>query len=173
MDQLLITLDDLKQYRPMADINLARVDTYIREAQDNDLKEFIGPALYYDLLVNGSTTANRDLLNGKVYTITGSTPLTIKYNGLVPVIVYYALARIIVNNQANITSFGVVNKTTGQSTPVDAATIKQMVTELRSMAVSYQNEAEKFLDYNYTSYPLWNYNTRTREQSTGFQFFKL
>ena len=157
----------------MADINLARVESYIREAQDNDLKEFIGPALYYDLLINGDTTANRDLLNGKVYTIAGSTPLTIKFNGLVPVIVYYSLARIIINNQANITSFGVVSKTTGQSTPIDAATIKQMVTELRSIAVSYQNEAEKFLNYNSTSYPLWNYNTNTCERSTGFQFFKL
>lgn len=173
MDQLLITIEDIKQYRPMADITLARVDSYIREAQVNDLKEFLGAPLYYDLLVNGTTTENRDLLNGKVYTIPGSVPITIPFNGLVPIIVYHSLARIVINNQANITSFGVVSKTTGQSQPIDSSTLKQMVTELRSIAVSYQNEAEKFLNANASSYPLWNYNTNTCEQSTGFQFFKL
>jgi len=61
MDSLLITLEDLKQYRPMADINLARVESYIREAQDNDLKEFIGPALYYDLLINVDTIIMQSL----------------------------------------------------------------------------------------------------------------
>lgn len=170
-DKLLISIEDIKNYRPMADIIQTRIDPYIQEAQMNDLKPFLGEPLYRDILTNTSSTLNQELLYGKNYI--DESGYTIVFNGLVPMLVYYSLARIISNNQINITSFGAVQKVNQSSTPLDIATIKMQVTELRANALSYQTEVKKFLDYYLSAYPLWSYNKACEVQGSGLKFFKL
>lgn len=170
-DKLLISIEDIKNYRPMADIIQTRIDPYIQEAQMNDLKPFLGDPLYLDLLTNTSTTENQDLLYGKNYT--DYSGYNIRFNGIIPMLVYFSLARIISNNQINITSFGAVQKVNQSSTPLDNSAIKMQITELRSNAISYQNEARTFLDINMATYPKWNYSRQAIDQSSGLKFFKL
>ncbi len=171
-EKLLITIKDIQEYRPMADLVEARVDPYIREAQVNDLREFLGSPLYYDLITNTDTPANQDLLRGKTYT-DPSTSKSIDFYGIVPMIVHYSLARIVMNNQINITSFGATSKIVPQSEPVSIERIKSLVTELNSIGVTYQNSAKKFLDDNLVTYPLWSTNTEYQSRETGMSFFKL
>lgn len=173
MDNLLITIKDIKEYRPMAELVPERVDSYIREAQMNDLKQFLGAPLYYDMLANINNTIYQDLLKGVASYTDPYTGNPIGYNGLIPILVYYSLARIIESNQVNITSYGVVRKNVQQSEPIDLKVIKEQITGLRSMAVSYQKEAERFLLGRLATYPLWNLTTNSTSINTGMKISRL
>ena len=64
----IITIQDIKEVRPLAQLDPQRVDPYINEAQENDLRPILGDALFYDFITNIDTTKYRELLNGKTYT---------------------------------------------------------------------------------------------------------
>lgn len=170
-DKLLITINDIKEYSPMAELSSIRVDSHIREAQMNDLKPFLGEPLYRDLITNTDTTANQELLKGKTYK--GIEGYNIDYNGLIPILVYYSLARIVANNQINITSYGVVRKKVDESDAVDAASLRFYITEKRSIATRYQKEAHDFLVQNIATYPLWQFNKVSENIKTGLNIFKV
>lgn len=167
-NNLLITIDDIREYRPVSMLDAKRVDPYILEAQENDLRPVLGDALYFDFLANIDTTKYRDLLNGKTYTINSNS---VDFPGIKPMLCYYSLARIVINNPLNITSYGVVQKTVNESQPVDSSTLGRLVTELRSVALSYQNRLKDFLSYNLTTYTLYNSRTTSETNSTGLNFF--
>ena len=178
MDKLLITQDDIKIYRPTAELDDARINPFIAEAQVSDLKPVLNPALYLDLLkkfddqLSSDYTKYNELLLGKEYTYQGQTIL---FDGVRPMLAYYALARFVVNNPVNITRFGIVTKTVNQSEPVDPAVLRGLVNELRSCAISYQNEVIRFLQANPTVYPLYNTGGESCNSSTqtSLNFFKL
>ncbi len=164
----LITIEDIKEVRPVAQLDPKRVDPYITEAQENDLRPILGDALFYDFVTNSSNTKYLDLLKGKVYTKGG---YTISFPGVKPMICYFALARITHNNAINLTSYGVVQKEMNGSQPVDQRLIGAMVTELRDVANSYQSRLIDFLKYNETTYPLFNASSNKDEQEFGLNFF--
>jgi hypothetical protein len=168
---LIISLADLQQYRPVGDLDNKRVDPYILEAQENDLRPILNDALYKDFVEKYSqaTTPNySELLNGKSWTYCGQT---VQFNGVKPMLCYYTLARIIANNQINIVPYGVVQKVVQQSQPVDAGTLKMQISELRSVAIRYQNDLILFLENNISSYPLYNKLATVNQNKTGLKFF--
>lgn len=178
MDTLLITQDDIKLYRPTAELDDARINPFILEAQISDLKPVLNAALYHELLkaFNDPGHAKHqkyvDLLHGKEYTSNG---LVIRFDGIKPMLCYYTLARFVVSNPVHITRFGIVAKTTQQSTPADPAAIRTVVNELRSTAIQYQSELIKFLCDNAADYPLYNQGggSNNAARRTSFNFFKL
>ena len=169
MPSCLITLDDIREYRPVASLDAKRVDTYIIEAQENDLRPVLNDALYKALNDSFSTVIYQELFNGKAYNYNGAS---IDFPGIKPMLVYFALSRIVINNQINITSYGVVQKTVNESQPVDNAGIKMLVTELRSVAISYQNRLIDFLEKNTATYPLYNSLSKGNSNLTGLKFFR-
>ncbi len=160
MKKLIITIDNIREFRPLpASMQAARILPYIQEAQQIDLKNLLGDALYLDFMTKfddsaqGATyTAYQDLLNGKSYSYAGQN---VEHPGLVGFMAYSALARFFANNQVNATSFGVVQKEWEGSTPVSSDMIRQTVTELRSNALALRADIEKYLTANSTTYPLW------------------
>lgn len=161
---ILITLQNIKEVRPTAELDNVRWQPFATEAQDQDLKPILGEGLYYQLMATPTATAYAELLNGKTYTYNGQT---IYFEGIKTMIVYFFLARFIQNNAVNITRFGVVTKTLNQSQPVDAQVIRQVVNEMKSNAQTYKNDVERFLLQNQTTYPLYiggnaNINTSFR-----------
>jgi hypothetical protein len=178
METILITQDDIKVYRPTAELDQERIVPYIREAQILDLKPVLNDVFYYDFVkrFNDSEDAKyavyQSLLNGKEYTYSGDTYF---FDGLKPMLCYYALARFVSGNPINITRAGIVVKTNQQSQPADASVIRAAVNELRSSAMFYQNDVVKFLERNPTDYPLWQ--TEGADSNTGrktsLNLFKL
>ncbi len=169
----LITLEDLKEIRPLAELDGARWEQYCQEAQDQELRPILGDGLFYDLMTKFSNTgdamysAYRNLINGTSYTLDGQT---IYFDGLKPMLGYFTLARFIQNNPVNITRFGVVTKVVAQSQNVDAQVLRQVVNELRSNAVTYVNQVTTFLEQNQTTYPL--YNGSNQSIKVSFRMFK-
>lgn len=170
--KLLITIENIKEFRPLsASLPAARLQPYIQEAQQLDLKRLLGNALYYDFMTNYDNVSAtydkyRDLLNGKAYTYAGNT---VEHPGLTGYLSYCTLARFMANNQVNATSFGVVQKDWDGSTPVDAQTIRQVVSELRSNALALEDDIRNFLSANATTYSLWAPDGPS--PNTGAMFF--
>lgn len=177
METVLITQDDIKVYRPTAELDQERIVPFIREAQTLDLKPVLNDVFYYDFVKKFNNDAAdeyevyQEFLNGKEYTYAGDTYF---FDGLKPMLCYYALARFVASNPVNITRAGIVTKTNQQSQPVDGGTLRAAVNELRSSAVFYQAEVIKFLERNPTDYPLWQ--TEGADSNTGrrtsLNFFK-
>jgi hypothetical protein len=164
----LITIEDIKEIRPMAQLDVKRVDPYITEAQENDLRPILGDALFYDFVTNYTVAKYRELLNGKTYTQNG---YSIFFPGLKPMLCYFALARITQNNAINLTSYGIVQKEMNGSQPVDQRLIGALVTELRDVANSYQTRLIDFLNENASTYPLFNVSSNKDRQEFGLNFF--
>lgn len=164
----IITIQDIKEVRPLAQLDPQRVDPYITEAQENDLRPILGDALFYDFITNIDTTKYRELLNGKTYTKDG---YSIFFNGVKPMLCYFALARITQNNSINLTSYGAVQKRVDGSDPIDQRILGALITELRDVANSYQTRVIDFLNDNPTTYTLFNVSSSKDEAEFGLNFF--
>jgi hypothetical protein len=170
--RVLITLQDLKKIRPLASLDGSRWEQYAVESQDQELRPILGDGLYYDFMTkvfNSGAAEYADyqlLLNGTNWTYNGQS---VYFDGLVPMLGYFTLARFIQNNPVNITRYGIVTKTLPQSTPVDQTMISAVVNELRSSAITYKNQVDNYLLNNVDTYPLYIGGESTIE--TGFKFF--
>lgn len=169
----IITLNDIKQLRPTAELDGVRWEPFCLEAQDQDLRPILGDGLYYDFMTEVFDTGDdmyanyQSLLNGVAYTLNGQT---VYFDGLKPMVVYYTLARLVQNQQVNITRYGVVTKTIAQSTPSDPQVIRQVVNELKSNAMTYKNQVDTYLLQNQSTFTLYiGSNTCA---NTSFRMFK-
>lgn len=154
----LITQSDIQKFHPIGDIPQGRIDPFIISAQELDLKPVLNESLYYDFITkyNASSdpmfTPYQNLLNGTTYEYSDQT---IQYPGIKPMLVAYTMSRFIPMNQVNITRYGIVNKKNDQSEPVSTTQLTYIVNNLRAQATAYQNQLEKFLLQNQTTYPLY------------------
>lgn len=175
-DKYFITQEDIKIVRPTANLDDARIEPYILEAQRFQLKPLLNDALFYDFLKNFDNDNSqynkyRDLLNGKEWTYKGKP---IYFDGIKPFLCYHTLAKFVVSNPINITRFGVVKKTNNFSEPVSSAEIKFFLDDMKSNASSCESQIIKFLTENRSTYTLYDYNSSNDAGNrTGFNFFKL
>lgn len=168
--ETLITVVDIAKYRPLAaDIPADRIETYIKEAEVIDLQDVLGSKLYYDFKANLSVTKYDELLNGKDYAVDG---VTITYDGLIPMLSYFALARFTPNSGNFNSATGYVKKKTDYSEPISAGEIAAMVSELRSIALAYKEKVRAFIIQHPTEYPLYN-GYGEGLTTTGVKFFDL
>ena len=170
---LIINRDDIKNVRPMSNVPYERLDPYLRDAQQFDLKPIIGSAFYL-ALENDYTPGDvfvdplyLELLNGKDYTYNGHT---IRYSGMKDMMSYFTLSRFIVEQPMNITRYGIVQKPDPNSENLSSASIKMVKEQLMSAAISLRDEMIKFLEQNNTDYPLYGPNSINLNK-TGFHFF--
>jgi len=173
-DKLLISVSDIKKYKAIADLHPDRIDPYIREVQVINLRPLLNDALYYDFLNKYDDSGDdmytnyQKLLNGDTYTYSGQT---VEYLGLKPMLVYYTLARFVVNNQVNLTGYGVVYKRSDESDRLDADSIGMLRQQFREIALSYQNDVTQYLTEKSTTFPLYGTLAQTPTK-TGLSFFK-
>lgn len=154
----LITLDDIKTYKPLS-INLnevKKVNPYILEAQQFDLKKLIGSKLYVDILRDYNETPSlsqySDLFNGSTYQYEGNT---YSHEGLKMVLIYFSYARIVFNSNFEATAHGTRVKKEEYSEPVNRHELKWLQDQANSGAMSYWEEVEKFICRNIEDYPLY------------------
>lgn len=173
--KLIISVENLKEFRPLSeDIPPVRINPFIQEAHQIDLKNLLGGALYVDLLAKFDNSgaseyaAYKQLIDGLSYTSGG---VTLEHPGLVGFLCYSALARFYANNQINVTKFGIVNKTNDQSTPVEYKVIQASIEEMRSNALALRVDIIKYLQANPTSYPLFSYADGSLSDDLGVKFF--
>lgn len=166
---MLLTLAQIQPYKSITqNIAIAKLEPYIMEAQDIDLRLFLGDELYIELVndfeVSPSlaTQIYNDLYNGKTYTFGGRT---YKHEGIVPILSYFTYARYVANSQVTSTKYGVVQKKNDFSDPLSEKTVSRLVQQARSQGIVYQERVKLFLDQNVFDYPLWRGGRNRRKGS--------
>jgi len=176
--RLLINRKDIEVYRDISySMDQRELDTYIREAQIQDLQPLLNPYLYADFInkiCDNSSAMYQDyqrLLNGVEYQ--DNTGQWLIYYGIKPMLVYFTYARILQKSSVKATRTGMVVKTTEESNPADGNTVMHLVTDARSLGVSYQDQVKKFLCDNSDIYTLWRQDQGTQvNNKKGFEFTK-
>jgi hypothetical protein len=166
----LITPETLKRFEDIAaNVKPDRIKIFIQKAQELDLKPFLGYALYYDLIKNLDTDGvlkddapqhYKDLLNGSEYL--DEHGYVVLYQGLQPVLSYFAFARFIEADAVHYTATGPVTKRYDNADALPAKDIVKLVQQQRSTANAYCNEAERFLLDHNEAFPAWHYNRKNK-----------
>ncbi len=168
MSTYLITLDDIKNFKPISlNVNETKqLKPFILEAQEFELKEFLGDEFYLALVADFNASPSLatygDLFNGVQYTYNGTT---YENTGIKPMLIYYAYARYLNNANPIITANGIVQKNNSSSTPVSEKTIARLVNQATSGGKVYENRVVDYLVRKSSSYPL--YDCITPSNRTG------
>lgn len=128
-----------------------KINTYIRESEDIDLKSSLGDELLMDIRLNPEKY--NDLLNGGEYKDKCGYKHT--FSGLKTALAYYTYARIVKNNDINVTRFGVTFKEDDYSNKVNVKERVLAYNDAFSIADKYLHECVLFLSVNKEKYPLY------------------
>lgn len=146
------------------------LNQYIVEAQEFDLRPFLGDALYMavveDYEASPSLQDYSDLYNGSTYTYNSKT---YKHEGIVSILSYYSYARYLSDANVKSTATGMRVKINEFSEPVSPQDISRMMSQARSGGVVYQERVKLFLDRNYEDYPLWEIGHSKGRRSGGIR----
>lgn len=115
-----------------------------------DLRGVLGDAFYFDVIKNQATYG--ELLDGSEF-VEGE--FTFLHDGLKSLVADYAYGRYLYEVNVNLTPFGAVGKNSGDSTPVDRATIKDLVKQSNQDASRKWAMIEAYLDVNKDTYTIW------------------
>jgi len=154
----LVNKADLDKYKYVADSvkNLTIWTQFVLEAQQFDVKNWLGDALLNELCVqavpNTFTALNLTLLNGGSYVYNECTYL---FQGLRAAIIYYSFARYTNYMAYNYTAAGIVIKESDYSTPVGDKITQRLETDSRLKADAIRDEVVQYLCRFHDDYPLW------------------
>ena len=158
-DNNLITITDIQDYKPLSKNTdtKKKLDPFIQEAQEFDLRPFMGDEFYLKLITEFQTlpvsfpdSNYSDLWNGSIWTKGGRT---YENPGLKAVLVYYSYARYLNKANTNSTAFGMVGKENPDSTPITDRTIDRLVGQSMNGAKAYLNRVEHFINCNSALFP--------------------
>lgn len=142
---MLTTIDHIKAIRDIsANLKDGRIVPYIKEVEDAYILPAIGADLYERL--DTRTIIDPILLDGGYYTRTTQCgEERDKCHGLRIAVAYFAYARVLKNNQINVTAFGVTEKHTNLSNPVKDESVDDAVGAARKMGDYYLQSCIRYL----------------------------
>lgn len=141
---MIITMEDIQRVRPLAN-NLceAKVEIYIREAEHLDVLPILGAALYARLdQGEGLTEQEMTLLEGGEYNADCGGVRHIQ--GVKVALAYFAYARLVRNNQVNVTPYGVVTKVGDESNPTEYRTVAAVCADAQNIGEALLAEAMRY-----------------------------
>lgn len=151
---LLINKNDFADFKTISrGVEIERIETFIIEAQDFDLKEVMCRNFFFDVLKNYQAPAYQKLIHGETYT--DSDQNEIEFKGLKSVLVYFAYARYILRGGVVDTGFGFVQKKTEFSDPISDKEKRDLRDKSRQDAMAYWKECEIYLNEKIETFPVW------------------
>lgn len=156
MQEYLITTKEVSYLsRDMSShIDEDKINIYIRESEDIDIKSALGAALFMDLKEHPEKYET--LLNGGLYT--DRCGETHSFSGLKRTLAYYTYARLVKNADGNLTRYGFVEKDSEYSNNVEFKKQLMAYNDAFSIANTYLKECVMFLTENKKDYPLYKGN---------------
>lgn len=178
LDKLLFTRADLATFRDISpNITDDKFDQFIREAQAIECRDFIGAELWLvlqdDFDINTSTFTDPRLTNfwfGQDYTTQAGK--NIRYYGYINAGIYFAYSRFLIQQQVNVSRFGVESVQNEISEDITNGQIRLKGRDAQQVAFNYQNDAYLFLKENSSIYPEY-VEKDTNPKRTSFSFFKV
>ena len=154
MQVLLINKNDFKEFKQLSrGVDIERIEHYITEAQDMDIRKLICDKFYFDIIKNWQSPAYQKLIHGETYT--DEEEIERKYKGLKPVLVYYAYSRYCMRGSVVDTSFGMVQKTSENSQPISGSEKRDMRDRSIQTALQYWLDVQKYLKDKEENFPKW------------------
>lgn len=175
MDYQIIQVSDFSPYRDIsANIDAARINPFILEAQVHDLRGFLGAELYFAFLAGLESSPQvarmAELLNGKDYTPSGGA-YNVRFYGLKPALIYFAYARFVLNQAYNVTRAGVKFKNYAESERVSESQINALAADAKAKANNFLENSRLFLTEFNTVYPEFSCYISTKR--AGVRFFSV
>ena len=172
MDKLITATDIATLYPISANINEQKaIDPFIIQAQEFDLKTFLGDpfflALYNDF---PDLDIYSDLWNGSTYEWNGYSYI---HAGLKSYLISCAYARYLVKANSTATPYGIVQKETPYSSPTDPKILAMNIQQVKSASIGYLAQVEEFLFRNLTDYPLYRLNCKTPSRKTSISISSI
>lgn len=170
-DNNIITITDIQDFKALSKNTDTdkKVNPFIQEAQEFDLRPFMGDEFYLKLIEEFQATPTpfpdsnyKDLFEGSIWTKNGRT---YENPGLRSVLVYWSYARYLNKANTNSTAFGMVGKNNPDSTPITDRTIDRLVSQSNSGAKAYFNRVELFIKCNNELFP--EYDCGVEPTKTG------
>lgn len=139
-----------------------RIEPYITESEQLNIKSQIGDALFIDLLEYVAATDKTSfpdystLLNGGIYESTVCrTKEKRSFEGLIQCLNYYVWARIVKNNNYTLTRFGMVNKEEQHSSNAEFKERTIIERDALSVADKYLADCLLYLSAKKEEFPLF------------------
>lgn len=171
----LLAASDFSVIREIStNINDARILPYVREAQHNDMLNFLGKDLYYAFLIDQvanvwATTKYQELWDGATYT-SGSN--TVYNYGMKLMLLYFSYSRFLKNQDIQVTSYGVRILSDGDLSEREAKEqIRTKSREAYSTGLIYQKQCRGFIDDNPSAFALFASEPNIKEMSV--KMFKV
>lgn len=160
---MITSVDCIRRVRPIAQNidGINRIEPYIQEAEKLNILPQIGSSVYRwldETDFNGNGPWPFITASGRQVLLTKEQCDAILFGGyyqsdcesghsmgLVAAAAYYAYARAVLDNQVNVTSFGVVKKRTEFSEPVEATTLIQVSREAKKLGDEVTREVVAML----------------------------
>jgi len=141
----------------------SRIEPYIDESEQMNIKSQIGDALFIDLIeyVNADDKSlfpdYSTLLNGGTFEVVSCNNQTHKrlFKGLIEALNYYVWSRIVKNNNYTVTRFGTSNKTDQYSNNADLKERLALEKDALSIADKYLSECIEYLGAYKHNFPLF------------------
>lgn len=179
LDSTFVTKADFVNFREMSqNITEAKLDIFIREAQLIEARSFLGEGLYLALQEDFDDTLKTfneqrftDLMYG-VDSYTNYAGVEVRFNGYANAIVYWSFGRFLLQQQMNVSRFGVESVQNEISEDITGGSLRTKSKESLSVAIQYQKDCLQFLESNKSVYPEYVQND-TKPKRTSFTFFKV
>ena len=168
-DIALISKADLVEFTGISkNLSKEKIEPYVIQAQQSELRQFIGHEFYYDLIsswqgdsFSGGTQSNlNEAWNGESYDYADGR--TRQFYGLKMCLIYWSYARILESIDFFVSAYGNRLAQHDNSERATRAAVKQKANEARAMAEMYASEAQVYFDKKKSTYTLWNYSTQKR-----------
>lgn len=159
-----------------ANVQDARLDMFINEAQDLDIKPFLGEIFYYQMQTILSdyyaqpeprpdpTTEQQNFINlYQGVTYVNQQGFTIIYEGLKPTVGLFSFSRFVQWDSTRYTRTGSVVKNHEQSDILSEKAIARNTDQARSEANAHANEVQRYLRNMHASFPNYWFNLRNKQ----------
>lgn len=146
MQPYLITYNEVFELtrKMSAHIEKDKIDSFIREAENMDLKPVMGDELL--IAVKRRQVEFATLLNGGVYERPDGN--TKSFEGLKSALAYFTYARFVRNNDGNVTRTGFMIKDNEHSVRASEAEKERAYNDARAIAERYLRECMEFVRYD-------------------------
>lgn len=166
MLQLITTSEARGKARDIGqNISDSKINVFIQESENIDLKSALGDALFLDMKENPDAYAK--LLDGGEYSTNRGERRA--FSGLKSALAYYVYARIVKNGDGHVTRIGFVNKESEYSSRPDIREKVMAYNDAFGVADRYLKECVRYLNDCKDEYPLYKGNGGIKANRTIFR----
>lgn len=155
MNQIL-TFNEISQFKDIGkypEKDKDKLTPIIVQAQDVDLRDYLGMKFYFDVLSKLDNPDYQDLLSGSTFTVDG---INYHHEGLKSMLADLFMAKYVMQINTNFTPFGATTKTSNDSEPADRNSLKDIAQMQLQMAGSKWQIIQLYLKSNKALFPVYN-----------------